>query len=69
MSDEQCARLEEQIKTLFANGERREQAIHDLRQDIKEIKETLANRLPNWATFALATLTAVVGGLIGLIIK
>lgn len=65
MSDEQCARLEEQIKTLFQNGERREQAIHDLRQDIKEIKDTLANRLPNWATVLLAILTAAVGWFAG----
>ena len=63
MSEDAIARLEEQIKTLFNDGLRREGAIKDLACDIKEIKEELANRLPVWATLAISLLTALVGAL------
>lgn len=63
MPEDAIARLEEQIKTLFNDGQRREGAIKDLACDIKEIKEELANRLPIWATLAISLLTALVGAL------
>mgnify|MGYP003610093537 CR=1 FL=1 len=63
VSEDAIARLEEQIKTLFNDGLRREGAIKDLACDIKEIKEELANRLPVWATLAISLLTALVGAL------
>ena len=63
LSEDAVARLEEQIKTLFNDGMRREGAIKDLACDIKEIKEELANRLPVWATIGIAFLTALVGAL------
>ena len=63
MSEDAIARLEEQIKTLFNDGQRREGTIKDLACDIKEIKEALANRLPVWATIGIAFLTALVGAL------
>ena len=63
MSEDAIARLEEQIKTLFTDGQRRESSIKELSCDIKEIKDQLANRLPVWATIGIAFLTALVGAL------
>ena len=63
MSEDAIARLEEQIKTLFNDGQRREETIKELACDIKEIKDALANRLPVWATLGIALLTALVGAL------
>ena len=63
VSEDAIARLEEQIKTLFTDGKRREESVNELRRDIKEIKEQLANRLPVWATIGIAFLTTLVGAL------
>lgn len=57
MSNEEVARLEEQVKTLFNNFD-------ELKKDVKELKEQFANRLPIWATILISLLTAVCGWLI-----
>ena len=43
MSEQEVARLQENIKTLFKD-------VDEIKQDIKEIKKQLANRLTLWAT-------------------
>ncbi len=58
MAETDVARLQEQIKTLFGD-------VNELKCDIKEIKDQLANRLPLWATVLIATLTAACGWLLG----
>lgn len=58
MADQEVARLQEQIKTLFGD-------VADLKSDMKEIKDQLTNRLPNWASIAIALLTAAVGWFAG----
>lgn len=58
MSQEDVARLQEQIKTLFNE-------VGELKTDVKELKEQLLNRLPPWATLAIASLTAAVGWFAG----
>lgn len=58
MAEQEVARLQEQIKTLFSD-------VTELKSDLKDIKTQLANRLPNWATVLIATLTASVGWFIG----
>ena len=57
MSEQEVARLQEQIKTLFSD-------VDELKTDIKEIKQQLANRLPLWATILMSLLTGVIGWLI-----
>ena len=57
MAETDVARLQEQIKTLFGD-------VNELKCDIKEIKDQLANRLPLWATVLIATLTAACGWLL-----
>lgn len=57
MSGDETARLQEQIKTLFSD-------VSELKCDIKEIKNQLANRLPLWATLLISMLTATIGALI-----
>ena len=57
MSDFEIARLQEQIKTLFND-------VSELKEDIKEIKAQLANRLPLWATVLMSLLTGAIGWLI-----
>lgn len=57
MSEQDIARLQEQIKTLFSD-------VDELKTDIKEIKQQLANRLPLWATMLISSLTGVIGWLI-----
>jgi hypothetical protein len=54
VSDQEVARLQEQIKTLFKD-------IDELKSDIKEMKNQLANRLPLWATLFISFLTGVIG--------
>ena len=54
LSDEMIVRLQEQIKTLFGD-------VSELKVDIKEIKDQLANRLPLWATVLISFLTCVIG--------
>ncbi len=58
MADQEVARLQEQIKTLFND-------VTELKNDMKEIKDQLTNRLPNWATVLIAILTASVGWFAG----
>ena len=57
MSEQDIARLQEQIKTLFSD-------VDELKTDIKEIKQQLTNRLPLWATMLISVLTGVIGWLI-----
>jgi len=57
MSEQDVARLQEQIKTLFSD-------VDELKTDVKEIKQQLANRLPLWATALMSLLTGVIGWLI-----
>ncbi len=65
MSDQEIARIEEQIVTLFKNDERMERAIEKLGYDVQEIKDEFANRLPTWATIVLSILTASLGVCLG----
>ena len=57
MSEQDIARLQEQIKTLFGD-------VGELKGDVKEIKTQLANRLPLWATMLISFLTGMIGWLI-----
>jgi len=57
LSQEEVTRLEEQVKTLFND-------VCELKGDIKEIKNQLANRLPLWATALISLLTGAVGWLL-----
>ena len=57
VSEQEIARLQEQIKTLFSD-------VDELKTDIKEIKQQLTNRLPLWATTLISVLTGVIGWLI-----
>ena len=57
MSEQDVARLQEQIKTLFGD-------VNELKEDVKEIKQQLANRLPLWATMLISALTGAIGWLI-----
>ena len=57
MSEQELARLQEQIKTLFGN-------VDELKTDVKEIKQQLTNRLPLWATVLISFLTGTIGWLI-----
>ena len=57
MPEQEIARLQEQIKTLFGD-------VNELKEDVKEIKQQLANRLPLWATMLISVLTGVIGWLI-----
>ena len=54
MTDNEVARVQEQIKTLFSD-------VSELKCDIKEIKHQLANRLPLWATLLISILTGSIG--------
>lgn len=58
MAEQEIARLQEQIKTLFGD-------VSELKEDIKEIKKQLANRLPLWATVLMSMLTGACGWLMG----
>lgn len=57
MSEQDVARLQEQIKTIFSD-------VDELREDVKEIKQQLASRLPLWATMLISALTGVIGWLL-----
>jgi len=57
MSEQEVVRLEEQVKTLFNE-------IKCIKDDLKEIKYQLSNRLPLWATMMVAFLTGIIGWLI-----
>ena len=57
MSEQEVARLQEQIKTLFGD-------VEELKSDVKEIKQQLANRLPLWATILMSLLTGAIGWLL-----
>lgn len=62
---EEVTRLQEQTKTLFANFDGLKAEVKEIRDDVKELRDHLANRLPNWATIAIAMLTAMVGWFAG----
>lgn len=75
MSDE-ITKLQEQVKTLFANDERHEKELDELKDDVKdcnrvlldkleEMNRQMATRLPTWATILISVLTALLGGLVG----
>lgn len=79
LSDDAVARIEEQIKTLFAGQMRIEKrqdnfekeikdSICDLYREMKALKEQFANRLPTWATIVISILTALLGGCVGRLI-
>lgn len=57
MSEQDIARLQEQIKTLYSD-------VDELKSDVKEIKQQLTNRLPLWATMLISFLTGTIGWLI-----
>ena len=57
MPVEEVARLQEQIRTLFSD-------VGELKEDVKEIKQQLANRLPLWATILISVLTGAIGWLL-----
>lgn len=57
LSEHEVARLQEQMKTLFGD-------VAELREDVKEIKLQLANRLPLWATVLMSVLTGIIGWLL-----
>jgi hypothetical protein len=81
MSDQQeIARIQEQIKTLFAGQERLEKNQYDFEsemrnttgeiyREIKALKEDFANRLPTWATIIISILTASLGACLGCLLK
>jgi len=57
VSEQDIARIQEQIKMIFSD-------VDELKEDVKEIKQQLANRLPLWATMLISVLTGVIGWLI-----
>lgn len=57
MPENEVVRLQEQIKTIFND-------VDELKTDVKEIKQQLANRLPLWATILISMLTGTIGWLI-----
>ena len=57
MPESEVVRLQEQIKTIFND-------VDELKTDVKEIKQQLANRLPLWATVLISVLTGTIGWLI-----
>lgn len=69
MSDQEIARIEEQIVTLFKDDERMERAIEKLGYDVQEIKDEFANRLPTWVTIVLSILTASLGVCLGCLLS
>ncbi len=58
MNDIELTQLKEQVKTLFT-------VVGEMKSDIKEIKDQLANRLPLWATMLIGFLMAALGWLAG----
>lgn len=58
MPETDVARIQEQIKTLFND-------MDEVKCDIKEIRDNLANRLPLWATMLISLLVGICGWLIG----
>lgn len=78
--EQKIARIEEQIKTLFAGQERLEKNQDDFEsemrnttgeiyREIKALKEDFANRLPTWATIIISILTASLGACLGCLLK
>ena len=72
MPEHEVARLQEQIKTLFASQERIEKnqsefevetrsMVNDIYKEIKVLKDQFANRLPVWATLAISALMGLCG--------
>lgn len=48
------ARLEEKVKVLFDQ-------VAEIKEDVKQLKDQLINRLPPWATILISLLAAAVG--------
>lgn len=76
MSEQEVARLQEQIKTLFSGQERIEKnqndfeaetrkTVNEIYNEIKILKDQFANRLPTWATIIISILTAALGVCLG----
>lgn len=67
MTTEDTTRLQEQVKTLFKNFADHEtdnkEAFKEVFAKLDEINKNYASRLPVWATFLIAALTAAVGWL------
>ena len=54
LSNEEIARIEEQVKTLFND-------VSELKEGVRCIKDQLASRLPLWATMFIGALTGLCG--------
>lgn len=76
MSEQEIARIQEQIKTLFDGQKRIEKNQSDFEHEVREtageicreikaLKEDFANRLPTWATVIISILTAALGVCLG----
>ena len=65
MSDQEVARLEEQVKTLFLNMSdlkvNFQNDVCEIKEDVKDIRNNFANRLPNWASILISILTTLLG--------
>jgi len=80
LSEQEVARLQEQIKTLFMGQERIEKnqsefeaetrnTVNDIYKEIKALKDQFANRLPTWATIVISILTAALGTCLGCLLR
>lgn len=76
MSEQEIARIQEQIKTLFDGQKRIEKNQSDFEHEVREttgeiyreikaLKDDFANRLPTWATVIISILTAALGVCLG----
>jgi len=54
LSEQEVARLEEKVKVLFDQ-------VAEIKEDVKQLKDQLINRLPPWATILISLLAAAVG--------
>lgn len=63
MSENDVARLQEQVKTLFNEVGELKTSIEKVEGKIDRIRDDLSKRLPAWATALIALLTALVGWL------
>lgn len=74
--EQEIARIQEKIKTLFDGQKRIEknqcdferemrETTGEIYREIKALKEDFANRLPTWATVIISILTAALGVCMG----
>ena len=65
MPEHEITRIQEQVKTIFADLNELKcelkAEIKDLKSEVKELREMLANRLPLWATLFIGFLMAALG--------